>query len=206
MTEDRAPQRHRRLVLIALAVLIVACGRDVSSGELQGVVVDPPTEKPSFTLTDTDGEPYRFDTETDGQLSLLYFGYLNCPDVCPVHLAQIAEVFDSMPDVARETEVVFVSVDPQRDSPEEIREFLDRFDTRFVGLTGTPEELKAAQEAAGVPPATITGEGEDYTVDHAGWVLAYSPDGLNHAIYPFGTRQTQWNNDLPILAALGIDG
>ena len=67
MTEDRAPQRHRRLVLIALAVLIVACGRDVSSGELQGVVVDPPTEKPSFTLTDTDGEPYRFDTETDGQ-------------------------------------------------------------------------------------------------------------------------------------------
>jgi protein SCO1/2 len=206
VTEDRAPQRHRRLVLIALAVLIVACGRDVSSGELQGVVVDPPTEKPSFTLTDTDGEPYRFDTETDGQLSLLYFGYLNCPDVCPVHLAQIAEVFDSMPDVARETEVVFVSVDPQRDSPEEIREFLDRFDTRFVGLTGTPEELKAAQEAAGVPPATITGEGEDYTVDHAGWVLAYSPDGLNHAIYPFGTRQTQWNNDLPILAALGIDG
>ena len=206
MTEDRAPQRHRRLVLIALAVLIVACGRDVSSGELQGVVVDPPTEKPSFTLTDTDGEPYRFDTETDGQLSLLYFGYLNCPDVCPVHLAQIAEVFDSMPDVARETEVVFVSVDPQRDSPEEIREFLDRFDTRFVGLTGTPEELKAAQEAAGVPPATITGDGEDYTVDHAGWVLAYSPDGLNHAIYPFGTRQTQWNNDLPILAALGIDG
>jgi protein SCO1/2 len=206
VTEDRAPQRHRRLVLIALAVLIVACGRDVSSGELQGVVVDPPTEKPSFTLTDTDGEPYRFDTETDGQLSLLYFGYLNCPDVCPVHLAQIAEVFDSMPDVARETEVVFVSVDPQRDSPEEIREFLDRFDTRFVGLTGTPEELKAAQEAAGVPPATITGDGEDYTVDHAGWVLAYSPDGLNHAIYPFGTRQTQWNNDLPILAALGIDG
>jgi protein SCO1/2 len=206
VTEDRAPQRHRRLVLIALAVLIVSCGRDVSSGELQGVVVDPPTEKPSFTLTDTDGEPYRFDTETDGQLSLLYFGYLNCPDVCPVHLAQIAEVFDSMPDVARETEVVFVSVDPQRDSPEEIREFLDRFDTRFVGLTGTPEELKAAQEAAGVPPATITGEGEDYTVDHAGWVLAYSPDGLNHAIYPFGTRQTQWNNDLPILAALGIDG
>ena len=206
MTEDRAPQRPRRLVLIALSVLIVACGRDVSSGELQGVVVDPPTEKPSFTLTDTDGEPYRFDTETDGQLSLLYFGYLNCPDVCPVHLAQIAEVFDSMPDVARETEVVFVSVDPQRDSPEEIREFLDRFDTRFVGLTGTPEELKAAQEAAGVPPATITGEGEDYTVDHAGWVLAYSPDGLNHAIYPFGTRQTQWNNDLPILAALGIDG
>ena len=82
----------------------------------------------------------------------------------------------------------------------------DRFDTRFVGLTGTPEELKAAQEAAGVPPATITGDGEDYTVDHAGWVLAYSPDGLNHAIYPFGTRQTQWNNDLPILAALGIDG
>lgn len=184
-----------------MTLVIAACGGNLASAELQGVVIDPPGEKPSFTLTDTDGQPYDFHAETEGKLTLLYFGYLNCPDICPVHLAQIAEVFDRIPDVARDAEVVFVSVDPGRDSPGEIRGFLDNFDQRFVGLTGTEEELADAQSAAGVPPAVIVEGGDDYTVDHAGWVIAYAPDGLNHAIYPFGTRQSEWDNDLQILAA-----
>lgn len=194
--------RQVSLLVFAMALVITGCGRDVTSADLQGVVIDPPQPKPEFTLTDTSGEPYDFVAETEGKLTLLYFGYLNCPDICPVHLAQIAETFDAIPEVARDAEVVFVSVDPGRDSPEEIRDFLDNFDTRFVGLTGTKEELDAAQTAAGLPPATLVGEGEDYTVDHAGWVISFSPDGLNHAIYPFGVRQSQWNNDLRILAEL----
>lgn len=165
-------------------------------------MIEEPTPKPSFTLTDTDGRTYDFAAETEGKLTLLYFGYLNCPDICPVHLAQIAEVFEREPDVARETEVVFVSVDPDRDSPEAIREFLDNFDGDFVGLTGTRDELDAAQTAAGVPPAVLEGEGDDYTVEHAGWVIAYGADALNHAIYPFGVRQSEWVNDLQILAEI----
>ena len=191
------------MLLVAIAFVVVACGRGLASGELQGEVIDPPKTKPSFTLTDTSGAPYEFASETEGKLALLYFGYLNCPDICPVHLAQIAETFDALPDVARDTEVVFVSVDPKRDSPDEIREFLDRFDNRFVGLTGTPAQLRVAQAAVGVPLATTSGDGENYTVDHAGWVIAFAPDGLNHSIYPFGTRQSQWNNDLQILAEMG---
>ena len=201
--------RFRSLPVMLLfgAVLVAACGGDVSSGDLQGVVIDPPLPKPSFTLTDTTGADYDFAAETEGKLTLLYFGYLNCPDICPVHLAQIAESLDGLPDVARDTEVVFVSVDPGRDSPEAIREFLDNFDERFVGLTGTPEELVEAQNAAGVPPAIVSDEDGEYTVDHAGWVIAYAPDGMNHAIYPFGVRQSEWNNDLQVLAQLdGEDG
>ena len=194
--------RQVSLLLVAMALVATGCGRDVTSADLQGAVIDPPQPKPEFTLTDTSGKPYDFVAETEGKLTLLYFGYLNCPDICPVHLAQIAETFDAIPEVARDAEVVFVSVDPGRDSPEEIRDFLDNFDTRFVGLTGTKDELDAAQTAAGLPPATLVGEGEDYTVDHAGWVISFSPDGLNHAIYPFGVRQSQWNNDLRILAEL----
>lgn len=201
------PDRRRLtpvFLLLVLVLVVAACRPPVTSDELQGVVVDPPKEKASFTLTDTSGDAYDFAFETEGKLALLYFGYLNCPDICPVHLAQIAEVFDRVPDVARQTEVVFVSVDPGRDSPAEIREFLDGFDSRFVGLHGTEEELEAAQEAAGVPPAIVV-EGEEdegYTVDHAGWVIAYAPDGLNHSIYPFGTRQSEWTNDLQALAAM----
>lgn len=193
----------RRLLALLLAVgALVSCARDLSTEALQGVVIENPSPKPSFTLTDTENHPYDFAAETEGKLTLLYFGYLNCPDICPVHLAQIAEVFDREPEVARDTEVVFVSVDPDRDSPEAIRRFLDNFDSDFVGLTGTREELNAAQTAAGVPPAILVGEGDDYTVDHAGWVIAYAADGLNHAIYPFGVRQSEWANDLKILAEI----
>src|SRR5690554_3941436 len=88
------------------SVVLTSCGSDLSTDALQGVVVENPTEKPSFTLTDTSGEPYDFAAETEGRLTLLYFGYLNCPDICPVHLAQIAEVFARQPDIARATDVV----------------------------------------------------------------------------------------------------
>jgi protein SCO1/2 len=191
------------LGLVLASVALASCGGDVASTELQGAVVESATPKPSFVLTDTAGEPYDFVEQTEGKLTLLYFGYLNCPDICPVHMAQIAEVFDQLPAVARDAVVVFVSVDPDRDSPEEIRTYLDNFDSRFVGLTGTMAELESAQTAAGIPLARYVGEGETYTVDHAGWVIAYAPDGLNHSVYPFGTRQSQWTNDLQILAGMG---
>ncbi len=191
---------HRHV--LAVALLLAGCAAPAPTGRLQGVVVEDPTPKPSFVLTDTAGERYDFAARTDGRLTLLFFGYTSCPDICPVQLSQIAEVLQQMPDVAARTEVVFVGVDWERDTPERIRSYLDRIDPRFVGLTGTPEELRAAQEAAGVPPAFI----EDGTVAHASWVIAYAPDGLNHAIYPFGTRQATWRNDLPILAAMGEEG
>ena len=200
-----ASSASRRLLLglVLASVALAGCGGDVASAELKGALVEPPLPKPSFVLTDTAGESYHFVERTKGKLTLLYFGYLNCPDICPVHLAQIAEVFDQLPAVARDAVVVFVSVDPDRDSPEEIRTYLDNFDSRFVGLTGTMAELESAQTAAGIPLARYVGEGETYTVDHAGWVIAYAPDGLNHSVYPFGTRQSQWTNDLQILAGMG---
>lgn len=181
---------------------VVSCGGAVATDQFQGVQLEQPSDKPVFTLTDTNGEAYDFGARSEGKLTILYFGYLNCPDICPVHLAQIAETFDQLPAIARDAEVVFVSVDPGRDSPEDIRDFLDRFDQRFVGLTGSAEELELAQTAAGVPVARKVGDGDDYTVDHAGQVLAFAPDGRGYTVYPFGTRQTEWANDLQILAGM----
>ncbi len=170
-----------------------------SAGQLEGIVVDNPTHKPSFVLTDTEGQAFDFSEETAGRLTFLYFGYTNCPDVCPVHLAQLKEVFERLPDVRRNSTVVFVTVDPQRDSPEAIRSYLDAFHTDFIGLTGSPEELEAAQIAAGVAVAVREGDGDAYTMGHAGQVLVYAPDGLGYSVYPFGTRQSDWMHDLPIL-------
>ena len=195
-----AEVRRLLLLVVTLSLVTTACGRDVTTGDFLGVVVDPPKGKPSFVLTDTEGNPYNFGEATDGRLTLLYFGYLNCPDICPVHLAQLAEVFDQEPAIGRESTVVFVSVDPDRDSPEEIRGFLDTFDSRFVGLVGSQEEIDEVQDLMNIPKAQKVGEGPDYTVNHAGWVTAWAPDNLNYTIYPFGTRQSQLANDLKILA------
>ena len=191
-----------RVSALISALALVACSPAVPTGQLQGVVIENPTAKPDFTLTDTEGNPYDFAAETEGKVALLYFGYTTCPDICPVHMAQIAEVIEQFPSLAREIQVVFVTVDPDRDPPDKLADYLPTFHPSFVGLTGTPEELEAAQKAPNVPVATFEGEPPDYAVNHAAWVIAYAPDGLNHSIYPSGTRQSQWNNDLRILAEI----
>ncbi|HZD23654.1 MAG TPA: SCO family protein [Acidimicrobiia bacterium] len=196
----RASHALPLMALLALA----ACSAGAGTDQLQGVVIDQPQPKPSFVLTDTSGEPYDFVQETRGKLTLLYFGYTNCPDICPVHMAQIAEALDQYPEVADKTVVVFVTVDPNRDTREVLRSFLDNFNPRFVGLTDTREKVEAAEKAAGVPMAEVVGGGEGYSVNHAAWVIAYAPDGLNYSVYPFGVTQNQWSNDLQILAR--IDG
>ena len=189
--------------ILVLALVSASCGgTDFFSDDFEGVVVDPPLTKPPIVLRDTEGNTYDFIKETEGKVTLLYFGYLNCPDVCPVHLAQLAEVFDQLPAVARESVVVFISVDPERDTPDKIRQYLDAFDSRFVGLTGTLEEVQEAQRLAMLPIAQFVGEGDDYTVNHAASVFAFAPDGLGYTIYPFGTRQSQWKNDLQLLVKI----
>ncbi len=199
----RRPRTLRALV-IAVSLLSACSGSALGvfggGGDLNGVVLDEPTEKPSFVLTDTSGDPYDFAEETEGRLTFLYFGYLSCPDICPVHMAQLGEVFERNPEWKEDSAVVFVSVDPVRDKPEEIRAWLDGFGTDFIGLTGTEEQLVASQEAAVAGVAyQVPDENIGYTVAHAGQVFVYAPDGKGYTQYPFGTRQTDWDNDLPIL-------
>lgn len=189
------------IVLILVAVGLTACaGSGIPlTGQLEGVEVVEPTQKGAFTLTDTRGRAYDFVSETEGRLTFLYFGYTNCPDICPVHLAQLAEVFERLPEVRRNSTVIFVTVDPARDTPQVVRNFLNAFSSDFIGLTGSLEEVEEAQVAAGVPTAIVDSQGSDYTVSHAGQMLVYAPDGLGYSVYPFGTRQSDWMHDLPIL-------
>src|SRR5690606_37022371 len=127
-------------------------------------------------MTDTRGEPFDFRRETEGKLTLLFVGYTHCPDVCPVHMASIAAVLRRMPEVAGRTRVVFVTADPERDTPERMREWLNHFSPSFVGLRGTREEVHrledALQMARSVVPEGAVGE---YAVGHAGQVVAFSP-------------------------------
>jgi protein SCO1/2 len=153
-----------------------------------GGLVSPPLPKPRFTLTDTFGAPFDFWSRTQGYVTLLFFGYARCPDQCPLHMENIAMGLKRLPpELDAQVRLVFVTTDPVRDTPNVLRSWLDRFDRRFVGLTGSETAIEVAQTAAGVPPArnAVRG-GQDYAVGHANFVLAYTKDNLAHLIYPGG--------------------
>src|SRR2546425_1458544 len=167
----------------------------------RGGLVTPPLPKPRFTLTDTSGAPFDFWRETEGYVTLLFFGYARCPDQCPLHMGNIAMGMKKMPTSSGDqVKLVFVTTDPARDSPKVLRVWLNQFDKRFIGLTGSEAAIEAVQRAAGVPPASKTvRSGEDYAVGHANFVLAYTKDNLAHLIYPGGVTQQDWTHDLPQL-------
>jgi protein SCO1/2 len=166
-----------------------------------GGLVTPPLPKPKFTLTDTFGAPYDLWSNTKGYLTLLFFGYTYCPDECPLHMHNIASALQKVPTgVVEQIKVVFVTTDPERDSAKVLRSWLDNFDERFIGLTGSEAAIEAAQREAGIAPATksILANG-DYAVGHAAFVFAYSKDNFAHLIYPSGMTEEDWAHDLPYL-------
>jgi protein SCO1/2 len=166
-----------------------------------GGFVTPPLPKPKFTLTDTSGAPFDFWPETHGYVTLLFFGYTRCPDECPLHMASIASGLRQVPtEVGEQVKVVFVTTDPARDSAPVLRAWLDNFDTRFIGLTGSEVAIAAAQRTAYLAPASRTAQTEqDYGVNHAAFVLAYTKDNLAHVVYPGGVTAEDWAQDLPLL-------
>lgn len=195
----------------AVALLTAACGgndqaKEAAAGDRTAVKIADAQRRPSFVLTDTTGRRFDFRAETAGYLTLLYFGYTNCPDVCPIHFGNIAGGLDQIPESLRgRVKVIFVGVDPPRDSPERIRQWLDHFDTTFIGLTGTDEELMRAQVAAGIPPAVREAADENgrYAVSHAGWVLGYTAGDEQTWQFPLGVRQQSWAETLETLVKIG---
>ena len=165
-----------------------------------GGSVSPPLPKPKFTLTDTSGAPYDLALKTQGFVTLLFFGYTHCPDMCPLQMSMIAAAFRKLPPgTENHFKVIFVTTDPERDTAPVLRQWLDHFDKRFIGLTGTQAAIDAAQTAANLSPAKKTPVRSDgaYEVGHAAFVLAYTNDNLAHLIYPVGMTLDDWVHDLP---------
>jgi len=173
----------------------------IAAPTYHGGLVTPPLPKPKFTLTDTSGAPFDLWSETQSYVTLLFFGYTHCPDDCPLHMANIASSLQQLPaEIAEQVKVVFVTTDPARDSAAVLRAWLDNFDARFIGLTGSEAAIAAAQRAAYVPPANkMAHTDQNYGVNHASFVLAYTKDNLAHMIYPGGVTPEDWSQDLPLL-------
>ena len=194
-----------RMKMLVAAVALAACADRVPrTSDLRGVPLPAPLAKPDFTLTSTDGTPFAFRERTAGKLTLLFFGFLNCPDVCPVHAANLAQVIRDLPGEDRvRVRFVFVTTDPDRDSLPAIRKWLDNFDPAFVGLRGTLEEVNAIQAKLNLPDAVPFEKKPDgtYAVGHAAQVLAFETNDTARVVYPFGVRQEDWAADIPKLLA-----
>ncbi|MDP9431857.1 MAG: SCO family protein [Actinomycetota bacterium] len=167
---------------------------------LHGTVPEPALPRPSFRLTDTSGKPYDFAERTAGRVTLVAQGYTSCPDICSVIMADIATALRQVPDDVRDSvTVVWLTADPERDTGPKIRAWLDRFDTSFVGLTGTRAEIAAAEKALGHPPSRRADDRVDYAVDHRADVTAYGRNDLVAVVYPPGAVSRDYAADLPKL-------
>ena len=169
----------------------------------RGGLVSPPLAKPEFILTDTSGARFDLRKQTEGYITLLFFGYANCPDMCPMQMDMVSRALKATPpELAKQFRVVFVTTDPDRDTPQALRIWLDHFDKSFIGLSGTQQEIDAAQIAANLSPAKKTPKRPNggYAVGHAAFIFAYTRDNLAHLVYPVGLKVQDWTHDLPYLA------
>lgn len=201
-------QLLRRAAAGALIVTgIAACShsRADALAHIKGVQVDPVRPKPDFTLQSTDGKTFHFAKDTHGTATFLYFGYTNCPDACPDQLNKMASAYAKLtPEERSKVRVVFVTTDPNRDTPERLRSWLDNFNKDFIGLRGGLDQVNQIQAQLGLPPAEIemvhdTTPGPhtmSYGVGHAAQVLGFTPDDSLRVEYPSGFTVPDWTNDM----------
>ncbi|MGP4000020.1 SCO family protein [Streptomyces sp. 8N706] len=192
----------------AAALTLSACGggedsqsvAEVSAGPTKAAtVLDKPFDKPDLVLTDTHGKKFDLIEETKGRPTLLYFGYTHCPDACPLTMSNIAiAVRQLSPAEQKQLRVVFVTSDPQQDTPERLGAWLSQNDKSFIGLTGDFDTIQAGARTLGIYLDKPKKEHGTWVSSHSAQVLAYSPkDGKAHALYGEDTTAGEYAKDLP---------
>ncbi|GAP17511.1 SCO family protein [Levilinea saccharolytica] len=155
--------------------------------QLRGSVIDSSAPAPEIVLAATDGSTYSLH-ERQGRVALIFFGYTSCPDVCPATLSEMREVRKALGERAADVDMLFITVDPARDSLERMGMYVSLFDPAILGLTGSPEALEAVYRAYGVTvefQTETTAAG--YLVTHSSRVYVVDRAGKLRLTYPFGT-------------------
>jgi cytochrome oxidase Cu insertion factor (SCO1/SenC/PrrC family) len=187
-TEPNAPRWYYTMAALvaAIALVIVAFfasqhyfGALMPGDDARRAEATTPAIGGPFSLTDQHGNTV---TEADyrGRYMLIYFGFTYCPDVCPTTLATMAEALDLLGDEAEPIVPILITVDPERDTPEQLKMYVSHFSPRFVGLTGTPEQIASVAKEYKVYYAKAAEEGADadaYTMDHSSITYLMGPDG-----------------------------
>jgi protein SCO1/2 len=176
-------------ILVAIVALILGLTVDrVLSGKGQGdqaalidagvILLPQSRDLPALKMIDQDGQPVVMD-QLKGGWTLLFFGYTFCPDICPTTLAQLRQIRSELPKAAADTlRIVLVSVDPNRDTPQQLKTYLGYFDKSFIGLTASSvADLQKIANAVSIPYIPADTSKPNYTVDHSGNLALLGPDG-----------------------------
>lgn len=196
-------------VTLGVAVLLAGVGMPFLDDDqpaddivVRKQVIDPPRELSNFTLTSHTGDSMSL-SDLRGKPALLFFGYANCPDICPLTMAEFRQVKAELGDAGDEVNFVFISVDGSRDTPEVVANFVSQFDPSFIGLTGDEEEIRAIGDEYSLffqraePEAGTTDL--EYLVDHTGYSYLIDGDGRLRIIYPFDTSTDLMAEDVQAL-------
>jgi protein SCO1/2 len=187
-------------LLVLIGVVMAGVLLFPKTDTFRGTLYDPPLSAPEIALTRDDGSNFRL-SGLRGDVVLLFFGYTSCPDVCPTTLADLRKVNEDLGNTASQVKVVFVTVDPDRDTPEQIQKYVSIFNPDFIGLSGSQEELEPIWKAYGVYrqidpiPSSATG----YLVTHSARVYVIDRDGNLRLSYSYGTPTDDILHDLKIL-------
>ena len=170
---------HIRLMLwvvvgIAAAAMVVLIWRQSQPQQAESTAFG--TIGGPFTLTGTDGKPFA-SSKLNGRPAAMFFGFTHCPDVCPTTLARLARLRRQLGQGDDALSIVFVSVDPERDTPAELQTYLSLFDTPVVGLTGTPAQVEQVKKQFGIFSRKVDQPGGGYSVDHTAAVILLDKNG-----------------------------
>ncbi|WP_294635493.1 SCO family protein [uncultured Aquabacterium sp.] len=202
----RFPLRRRQFVLTAASALLLSgCGRpdaspDAPKATFHGVDITGASYARQLSLKDLDGRLRSLD-EFKGKVVFVFFGFTQCPDVCPTTMAEIAEVRRRLGPDGDKVQAIFVTVDPERDTPEVLKAYLGNLDKNFIGLRGTREETDAmAREFKVFYQKVPTSEGH-YTIDHTAGGYLFDPQGHVRLFVRYGMGVDQLTADVRQLLA-----
>lgn len=175
----------RWLVLLGLIILLLAACQPY---QFNGTQYPDPELAPDFELTTTDGDPFRL-SDHQGRIVLMFFGYTSCPDVCPTTLAEARRVLEGLGDDPDQVKFVFITVDPERDTPQVLGTYVSAFHPSIVGLTGSTDKLAAVRQDYGIfaEKEVLEGSAAGYIVSHTARVILVDAEGRLRLSYAFGT-------------------
>lgn len=184
------------LIGVVMAAVLLFPGTDT----FHGTLYDPALPAPEIELARDNGTNFRL-SEMRGNVVLLFFGYTSCPDVCPTTLSELRNANEELGKNADQVKVVFVTVDPERDTPEKIQKYVSIFNPDFIGLSGSTNELEPVWKDYGVYREidTTTSSASGYLVTHSARVYVIDPDGNLRLSYSYGTPTEDIVHDLKIL-------
>ena len=173
-------------VVLGLMLMLVGWQVFGQAYTFQGSLIDPPVPAAEIALPDQNGDMFRL-SEQQGKVTLIFFGYTNCPDVCPVTLSEYKQIYQALGEDAEQVNFVFITVDPERDTPARLRSYLPNFGAPVIGLVGDQASLAPIKKAYGVYAEKVESDSAlGYLVDHTARVYAIDRQGNWRLTYPFG--------------------